>query len=103
LLDRHCVPATVLTPGRICELYPQALRVAVARGHEIADHMWEHHVPNEASLAEDHLAKMVAALERISGSCATHNAPPTLSAASDSAAGTSAHNSGGPIGSSSFA
>jgi peptidoglycan/xylan/chitin deacetylase (PgdA/CDA1 family) len=67
LFDRHAVKATIFTPGRICELYPQALRAAVAGGHEIADHMWEHRVPHEASLEEDHLAKTVAALETVSG------------------------------------
>ena len=42
LFDAHAVKATFFTPGRICELYPQALRAAVASGHELADHMWEH-------------------------------------------------------------
>jgi peptidoglycan/xylan/chitin deacetylase (PgdA/CDA1 family) len=67
LFDAHRVKATIFTPGRICELYPQALRAAVESGHEIADHMWEHRVPKEAALEEDHLAKTVAALERASG------------------------------------
>jgi peptidoglycan-N-acetylglucosamine deacetylase len=67
LFDTHHVKATIFTPGRACELYPQALRAAVKSGHEIADHMWEHRVPKEAALEEDHLAKTVAALERISG------------------------------------
>lgn len=67
LFDAHGVKATIFTPGRICELYPQALRAAARSGHEIADHMWEHRVPREAVLEEDHLARTVAALERISG------------------------------------
>src|SRR6202007_2481589 len=67
LFDAHRVKATIFTPGRACELYPQALRAAVQTGHEIADHMWEHRVPKEPVLEEDHLAKTVAALERISG------------------------------------
>lgn len=68
LFDAHGVKATIFTPGRICELYPQSLRALVRSGHEIADHMWEHRVPQEATLEEDHLAKTVAALERVSGS-----------------------------------
>src|ERR1700743_1640870 len=40
LFDAHHIKATIFTPGRICELYPQALRAAVRSGHEIADHMW---------------------------------------------------------------
>ena len=47
LFDAHGIKATIFTPGRICELYPQALRAAVRSGHEIADHMWEHHVPKD--------------------------------------------------------
>src|SRR5437667_11622358 len=67
LFDAHGVKATIFTPGRICELYPQALRAVVKSGHEIADHMWEHWVPKEPALEEDHLAKTVAALERVAG------------------------------------
>ena len=67
LFDAHAVKATIFTPGRICELYPQALRAVVESGHEIADHMWEHRVPKEPALEEDHLAKTVAALERVAG------------------------------------
>jgi peptidoglycan/xylan/chitin deacetylase (PgdA/CDA1 family) len=67
LFDAHGVKATIFTPGRICELYPQALRAAVNSGHEIADHMWEHRVPKEAALEEDHLARTVKALETVSG------------------------------------
>ena len=47
LLNVHGVKATIFTPGRICELYPEALRAVVESGHEIADHMWEHRVPKE--------------------------------------------------------
>jgi peptidoglycan/xylan/chitin deacetylase (PgdA/CDA1 family) len=67
LFDAHSVKATIFTPGRICELYPQALGAVVQSGHEIADHMWEHRVPKEPVLEEDHLAKTVAALERVAG------------------------------------
>jgi peptidoglycan-N-acetylglucosamine deacetylase len=41
LFDARGIKATIFTPGRICELYPLALRAAVRSGHEIADHMWE--------------------------------------------------------------
>lgn len=67
LFDGHGVKATVFTPGRICELYPRALRRAAQAGHEIADHMWEHHVPDDPVLEEDHLLKTIAALERTTG------------------------------------
>ena len=55
LFDSHDIRATIFTPGRIRELYPQALHAAHASGHEIADHMWEHHVPRDMQLELDHL------------------------------------------------
>jgi peptidoglycan/xylan/chitin deacetylase (PgdA/CDA1 family) len=67
LFAAHRIPATIFTPGRICELYPDALRAAVAAGHELADHMWEHHVPRDRQLELDHLGRTGAALERIAG------------------------------------
>ncbi|MSO76308.1 MAG: chitin deacetylase [Alphaproteobacteria bacterium] len=67
LFDSHAIKATIFTPGRICELYPRALKAAAASGHEIADHMWEHRVPDDPALEADHLAKTVAAIERTVG------------------------------------
>ncbi len=67
LFDSHDVKATIFTPGRICELYPQALRAAVRGGHELADHMWEHHVPKDPALERDHLTRALDALERVGG------------------------------------
>jgi peptidoglycan-N-acetylglucosamine deacetylase len=67
LFATHGVKATIFTPGRICELYPEALRAAVKDGHELADHMWEHRVPKEPELARDHLVKTTAALKTLSG------------------------------------
>jgi peptidoglycan/xylan/chitin deacetylase (PgdA/CDA1 family) len=67
LFDYHDIKATIFTPGRIRELYPQALRAVHASGHEIADHMWEHHVPRDMQLELDHLQKTGAALSSITG------------------------------------
>jgi peptidoglycan/xylan/chitin deacetylase (PgdA/CDA1 family) len=67
LFDSQKVKATIFTPGRICELYPRAVRAAADSGHEIADHMWEHRVPDDRALEADHLRRATAALERISG------------------------------------
>jgi peptidoglycan/xylan/chitin deacetylase (PgdA/CDA1 family) len=67
LFDSHHIKATFFTPGRIRELYPEALRAAHASGHELADHMWEHHVPRDAQLEMDHLRKTGAALRDITG------------------------------------
>jgi peptidoglycan-N-acetylglucosamine deacetylase len=67
LFAAHDIKATIFTPGRICELYPEALRAAARAGHELADHMWEHRVPKEPAVARDHLSKTTAALQAISG------------------------------------
>ena len=67
LFDAHGIKATIFTPGRICELYPQVLRAAHAAGHEIADHMWEHRVPHDMQLELDHLTKTGRALAEITG------------------------------------
>jgi len=67
MFSANKVLTTVFTPGRICELYPEGLRFAVANGHELADHMWEHDVPGDRVLEADHLGKSVAALTRIAG------------------------------------
>jgi peptidoglycan/xylan/chitin deacetylase (PgdA/CDA1 family) len=67
LFDRHGVKATIFTPGRICELYPEAVKAASRSGHEIADHMWEHRVPRDSALERDHLTKTKAAIARLIG------------------------------------
>jgi peptidoglycan/xylan/chitin deacetylase (PgdA/CDA1 family) len=67
LFDAHHIKATIFTPGRIRELYPAALRAAHTSGHEIADHMWEHHVPRDMQLELDHLTRTAAALRDITG------------------------------------
>lgn len=67
LFDSHQVKATIFTPGRICELYPAAVKVASRSGHEIADHMWEHRVPAEPEIERTHLVRAAAAIERLTG------------------------------------
>ena len=67
LFDSHAIKATIFTPGRICELYPEAVKAAARDGHEIADHMWEHRVPKDPALELDHLRKAKAAIERLAG------------------------------------
>ncbi|MBI4192554.1 MAG: polysaccharide deacetylase family protein [Betaproteobacteria bacterium] len=67
LFDRQNIKFTLFTPGRICELYPDAVREAQKRGHEIANHTWEHRVPKEPELERDHLRKATDALEKLCG------------------------------------
>ncbi|MEE2860598.1 MAG: polysaccharide deacetylase family protein [Pseudomonadota bacterium] len=64
MFDAEDVKVTLFTPGRIAELYPQALRRAVKAGHELADHMWQHEVPEDPAIEEAHLTRAIAALER---------------------------------------
>lgn len=67
LFAQHQVKATIFTPGRICELYPAAVKAAAQSGHEIADHMWEHRVPAEAEIERAHLLRATEAIERLTG------------------------------------
>jgi peptidoglycan/xylan/chitin deacetylase (PgdA/CDA1 family) len=67
LFDRRNIATTLFVPGRICELYPAAVRAFAASGHEIADHMWEHRVPSEPHTEREHLLRATDALERTSG------------------------------------
>lgn len=67
MFDANDVKVTIFTPGRICELYPEALRRAVAAGHELADHMWEHDVPTDPSVEAAHLTRALAALRTFTG------------------------------------
>src|ERR1700704_6430414 len=67
LFDSHAIKATIFTPGRICELYPQAVKAASRSGHEIADHMWEHQVPKDPVLEREHLRRAKDAIEKLTG------------------------------------
>src|SRR3984885_14975891 len=67
LFDSHQIKATIFTPGRICALYPDAVKAAARSGHEIADHMWEHRVPKEAAVERAHLSRATGAIERLVG------------------------------------
>lgn len=67
MFDANDVKATIFTPGCICELYPAAVTAAARSGHEVADHMWEHRVPNEPEIERDHLTRATAALEAKTG------------------------------------
>lgn len=67
LFASHNIKATIFTPGRVCELYPDAVRAIAEGGHELADHMWEHRVPAERALEEEHLKRALDALEKFAG------------------------------------
>lgn len=67
LFDKYDIKLTLFTPGRICELYPESLKQAIERGHEVANHMWEHRVPSDVELERDHLIKATEAIENLCG------------------------------------
>ncbi|MCB1395957.1 MAG: polysaccharide deacetylase family protein [Rhodobacteraceae bacterium] len=67
LFERHDIQATIFTPGRIAELYPDAIIAASEAGHEIADHMWEHQVPKDADVERSHLLRAADAIEKLTG------------------------------------
>ena len=67
VLRHFGIAATFAVPAVIAELRAERVRALLAEGHEIADHMWEHHVPKDPALERDHLLKTAGALEAIAG------------------------------------
>jgi allantoinase len=71
VLDRHQVKASVICSGLVAELFPDSVREAQARGHELATHHWDQsrHPPVFKTREEEreHLQMAVAALERVTG------------------------------------
>ena len=71
VLDKFDVKATVLTSGLMAELFPETLKEAMRRGHEVACHHWDQskHPFEYASMEQEREAilKSVAAIERATG------------------------------------
>lgn len=71
VLDKFGVKATVITSGLMAELFPQTLKEAVQRGHEVACHHWDQskHPFEYASMDEEREAflKSIAAIEKAAG------------------------------------
>lgn len=71
VLDRHGAPATVIASGLVAELFPESVREARERGHEIALHQWDQaiHPPVFKSMEEEQesLVKTIEAVERVTG------------------------------------
>ena len=65
----RAIKATIFTPGRIRELYADALRapLRMPAATRSPTHMWEHHVPRDMQLELDHLRKTGDALSSITG------------------------------------
>lgn len=73
VLDKLHVKATVVTSGLMAELFPETLKEAVLRGHEIACHHWDQskHPFEYATMEEEREAiiRSVEAIERATGIC----------------------------------
>lgn len=71
VLDRCGVKATILASGLTAEFFPETVKEAVARGHEIACHHWDQSVhPYEYKTREEEEAAMrksIDAIERAAG------------------------------------
>jgi peptidoglycan/xylan/chitin deacetylase (PgdA/CDA1 family) len=71
VLDRCGVKATVLSSGLMAELFPESLKEAAQRGHEVANHHWDQSVhPFDYKSREEEreaLLKSVAAIEAAIG------------------------------------
>ncbi|HEX6511040.1 MAG TPA: polysaccharide deacetylase family protein [Chloroflexota bacterium] len=71
VLDRHQVKASVLVNGLVCELFPETIREAKRRGHELACHQWDqsvHPVTYKTREEEgDAMRRAKAAIERLMG------------------------------------
>lgn len=61
------VKATFFVPGQTALLYPEAVRQAAREGHEVANHMWDHHIPSDFDEEKEHIRKTDAVLRRLSG------------------------------------
>jgi len=71
VLDKVRVKATVLTSGLMAELFPETLKEAVLRGHEVACHHWDQskHPFEYATMEEEReaITRSVEAIERATG------------------------------------
>lgn len=71
VLDKHGVKATMICSGLLAELFPETVRAARERGHEIATHGWDQsaHPPTFATAEEEWevMQRAVAAIEQAAG------------------------------------
>lgn len=71
VLDRCQAKATVITSGLMAELFPETLKEAKQRGHEVACHHWDQSVhPYEYQTEREEreaIVKAVAAIEKATG------------------------------------
>ena len=71
VLDKHQVKASLVVSGLLCELFPETVKEAKRRGHELATHQWDQAIqPTVYKTREEEgadLDRAVAALQAITG------------------------------------
>ena len=70
LLDvfkEYGVKTTLFLPGQTGLLYPESIKRAALEGHEIANHMWDHHIPPTLEEEKDHIAKTDTLIKQLTG------------------------------------
>ena len=56
LFNREQIKTTIFLPGYTGILYPDVIRHAVDTGHELANHMWKHYIPDTKIEEAEHIA-----------------------------------------------
>lgn len=67
LLGEFGAKATFYVPGQTALLYPEVVTAMVAQGHEVGNHMWNHHIPPTLAEEKEHLRKTDGILKRLTG------------------------------------
>jgi hypothetical protein len=67
VLDRHGLPATLFTSGRIAELNPDSLKVAQDAGHEIAPHSYAQNIIPALVTPDEERANLELTLDSLAG------------------------------------
>lgn len=71
ILDKHDLKATLMVNGLVCKLFPETVREAHRRGHELANHHWDQSVsPTAFKTREeerDAMQRARSALEELTG------------------------------------
>lgn len=61
------IPTTLFLPGQTGLLYPEVVRRAAREGHEVANHMWDHHIPATFEEEREHLARTDGLIRTLTG------------------------------------
>jgi peptidoglycan/xylan/chitin deacetylase (PgdA/CDA1 family) len=70
ILDKHGVKATVITSGLTAELFPDSVKEALRRGHEVASHHWDQTIhPTVYKTKEEEREAMLGSIKAIEKAC----------------------------------